>query len=181
MTFPNYITLFRILLVPFFFTSLVSYEPGAEHHRLSALSIFLLACFTDALDGFIARVFKLHSQLGRFLDPLADKLLLLSGYLGLLFVKALPYHPPLWITVTVVFRDLVILGGLIVLFLINGQVEIKPNFLGKCTTVFQMLTLMTLLLTLNISIPLAYLTAFFTIASCLSYVIRDLKKVREAS
>ena len=178
MSLPNYITLIRILLVPFFFTALVSYKPGAEHQHWVALGIFILASLTDALDGFIARLSKRRTALGRFLDPLADKLLLLSGYLGLLFVRGLAYEPPLWITVSIVFRDLVIIIGLVVIFLINGTVRVEPNLLGKITTACQMITLVLILLEWPpVVIYFCYLTAFFTILSCLVYCVRELRRL----
>ena len=179
MNFPNTITLFRILLTPFFFTELVSYRTGAEHHRWIALAILMTASLTDALDGFLARVTKNRTALGRFLDPLADKLLLVSGFLGLLFVSALPFRPPLWIIVTIVFRDLVIIVGLILIFLISGTVEVRPNFLGKATTAFQMITLIAILLITPAAVFLWYVTAGLTILSCFAYIFRDLRKLKE--
>ena len=179
MSLPNYITLSRILLVPFFFTSLVSTRPDEGPQRWITLGIFLLASLTDALDGFIARVSKRRTALGRFLDPLADKLLLLSGYLGLLFVQGFAYQPPLWITVSIVFRDLVIVVGLVVIFLVNGTVRVEPNLIGKTTTALQMITLVLIFLEwLPAVIYFCYLTAFFTILSCLVYIVRDLRRLK---
>jgi len=177
----NYITLFRIFLTPFFFTALVSYESGKEYYRWFAFGLFLTASLSDALDGFLARIQRKRTRLGRFLDPFADKLLLLSGYIGLLFVEALPFRPPLWVTVTIVFRDIVIILGLVIIFLMTRRISIKPNFLGKCTTACQMLTLLTILLALKISIVLWYMTAAFTILSCGVYIIRELSKIKSTS
>lgn len=180
MSLANYITLLRILLVPFFFTSLLGYEAGKEYHRWIAFSLFLSASLTDALDGFLARTMKTRTRLGRFLDPFADKLLLLAGYLGLLFVEALPYRPPLWVTVTIVFRDILIIAGLIGIYLMTGTVTIQPNFLGKCTTAMQMATFIAILLKWKISIVLCYITAGLTILSCLNYVLREARRVKTA-
>lgn len=177
MTLPNLITLFRILLVPFFFTTLVSYQGTNEAYRWIAFAIFVTAVCTDAIDGFIARFFRLKSDLGRFLDPLADKLLLLSAFLGLLLVPAFPYRPPLWVTVTIVFRDLVIVVGLIVVYLNFGVLRIQPNLLGKMTTAIQMLTFIAILLKWPASIPLWYVTAGLTILSLLVYVIREFRRI----
>lgn len=178
MSFPNYLTILRIIICPFFFTALVSYESDRENYRLAALFLFLLAALTDAVDGFLARLLKQKTRLGIILDPLADKLLLLSGYLGILGVQALQYHPPLWITVAIVFRDLVILGGLIVLLIATGRVNVQPNKIGKLATVFQMLTLVAILLQAKLSVPLWNLTAFLTILSGVMYVARDLRLLR---
>ena len=167
--------------MPFFFTSLVSYKPGLEYHRWIALGIFASASFTDPLDGFLARLTKTRTELGIFLDPLADKLLLLSGYLGLLFVQALPHRPPLWITVSIVFRDVLIVTGLFTIFFMEGTVRVEPNMLGKTTTAFQMITLILILLKWKISFLFCYATAALTILSCLTYLIRELRRVKIAS
>jgi len=164
--------------VPFFFTALVSYRAGGGHYRWIAFGVFLTAALTDALDGFLARVTHKKSNLGRFLDPLADKLLLLSGFLGILWVEILPYRPPLWVTVTIVFRDIVIIAGLVILYLISGTTRIQPNFFGKATTAFQMATLVAILLEWRIAVPLWYVTAGITILSCLIYVARDINKLK---
>lgn len=159
----------------------MSYQSGQEHHRLMALFFFIVASLTDALDGWLARVTKTRTKLGKFLDPLADKLLLLSGFIGLLFVPAFLYRPPLWVTVTIVFRDIVIITGLVILFLMTGNVRVQPNLLGKITTVFQMGTLIAILLEHPVSVPLWIATALLTIASGLTYVFRDLKLLKNGS
>ena len=175
----NLITLFRILIVPFFFTSLLYYNPTKPYLRWWALGLFLTGSITDAFDGFVARIRKEITPLGQFLDPLADKLLLLSGYLGILFAKGFPMLPPRWVIVTIVFRDLIIVGGLIVLFLSVGHIEVRPNFLGKTTTAFQMVTLVSIFLLLPISPWLWTVTAGLTIISGISYVVREMKRVRK--
>jgi len=170
---PNCLSLLRLVLAPFFFTFLISYEGGSYQHLQWARLIFSAAVLTDVLDGFIARFFHQQTELGRLLDPLADKTLLLSGFLGLLFVSALPNHPPLWVTVTVVFRDLIILGGILVIFFTCGTVRVRPNFLGKAATAAQMVTLISILMQWSHSVWLCYGTAFLSAASMLSYVVRD--------
>lgn len=177
MSLPNFITLFRIFLVPFFFTELLSFHRGDPNHRWTALGLFALASLTDALDGYLARATSRATELGKFLDPLADKLLLLSGYLGLLMVRDLPYTPPLWVTVTIVFRDLVVVIGMILIFILTGSVRVEPNFLGKLTTAAQMITLISILLTWKYSFILWNLTALLTIVSCFVYLARDIKKL----
>ncbi len=178
MSLPNAITFLRIILVPFFFTELVSYKPGLEHHRIAALGIFVFATITDALDGYIARATSRKTNLGKFLDPLADKLLLLSGYLGLLAVGGLPYRPPVWVTVTIVFRDMMIVAGLIVIYWVSGTVRISVNFLGKATTAAQMFTLIAILLMWPYSFVLWNVTAALTIISFFVYCRRELTKLK---
>ena len=109
---------------------------------------------------------------------MADKLLLLSGYLGLFFVTHLDYEPPLWISVSIVFRDFVIIFGLITLFLVYGRIRVQPNFLGKATTAFQMITLVSILLELKYSPWLWNITAALTILSCFYYIGREIRLIR---
>ncbi len=175
---PNLITLLRILIVPFLFTSLLYYEPAKDHLRLWAAAFFLFGSVTDAVDGLVARIGKQTTELGKFLDPLADKLLLLSGFLGIFFAKSFPLLPPAWIIVTIVFRDLLILGGLIVFYLSGRKVTVRPNMLGKCTTAIQMVTLASILLLLPISPLFWNLTAGLTILSGAVYVFREMNLLR---
>ena len=109
------------------------------------------------------------------LDPLADKILLLSGFIGLLFVSELPYRPPLWITITIIFRDVLLLIGFFSLNFMDAKIEVSPNRWGKLTTATQMVLLCFILLEWPLAVPLAYLTAFFTITSGIIYISKGLK------
>ena len=104
---------------------------------------------------------------------------MISGYLGLLYVRAMPLTPPLWVTVTIVFRDIIIIGGLFILFLMTGDVRIQTNFLGKLTTLFQMVTLGAVLVQWRIAEILWYATAALTIVSCLAYIVREIRLLNE--
>ncbi|OQA57607.1 MAG: CDP-diacylglycerol--glycerol-3-phosphate 3-phosphatidyltransferase [Candidatus Omnitrophica bacterium ADurb.Bin277] len=177
MSIPNYLTLFRIILTPVFVTVLISYGPGKEHLRVWALVIFIIAALTDALDGILARVLNQKTHLGQILDPVADKLLLLGGYIGLLFAEPLLYHPPLWVTITIIFRDLVLTVGFFTLHMLHVPVDPQPNLLGKLTTTFQMVLLAFILFEWRASVPLAYLTGFVTILSGIVYVMKGLKRI----
>jgi cardiolipin synthase len=178
LSIPNYLTLLRIILTPAFFTVLVSYGPGKESLRFWALGIFFTAALTDALDGILARVLKQKTPLGQMLDPLADKLLLLSGYIGLLFVAGLPYKPPLWITVTIIFRDLVLLIGFFTLNFMSVKFDVTPHLVGKLTTTFQMLLLLFVLLEWPAAVGVSYITAALTITSGLIYISKGLKLIQ---
>jgi len=178
LSIPNYLTLFRILLTPVFFITLVSYTPEKEELRLVALAIFVIAALTDALDGLLARFLKQRTALGQMLDPLADKILLVSGYIGLLFVATLLYRPPLWVTITIIFRDLILLFGFLTLNFAAVKIEVLPNIWGKLTTVSQMLLLCFILLEWPAAIPLAFLTVTFTIISGIIYITRGLKFIQ---
>jgi cardiolipin synthase (CMP-forming) len=178
LSIPNYLTLLRILLTPVFFITLVSYTPEKEGLRFLALAIFAVAALTDALDGLLARFLKQRTALGQMLDPLADKILLVSAYIGLLFVAALPFRPPLWITITIIFRDLILLVGFFALHFASVKIDVQPNIWGKLTTVSQMILLCFILLEWPVAIPLAFLTVTFTIVSGLIYITRGLKFIQ---
>ncbi len=167
---PNCITIIRIVLVPFFFSFLIYYNPAHPSFRIFALVLFLFAMVTDALDGLIARKFNRQTELGTFLVPFADKLLLLSGFLGIAFSQAFVAKPPLWIVVVIVFRDLFIICGLIIIYLNVNRIEIKPNIFGKITTFFQMLTILTVLISVPSAEWIWYTTVAFTILSWIIYI-----------
>lgn len=140
MTTANKITILRILLVPFFIVQVLYYvENGVEWHRLAAILTFGIAALSDGLDGYIARQYNQRSQLGAILDPLADKLLLVSGVL-LLSLPNEPHLPqtPLWLVGTIVGRDMLLLIGLVVIYYSCGRVAVRPIFIGKVATVLQM-------------------------------------------
>jgi len=142
MTTANKITIFRILLVPFFIVEVLSYvDDGDELHRFLAIAAFLLASLCDGVDGYIARRYNQRSELGAILDPLADKLLVVAGIvlLSLHHEQYLP-HLPLWLTATVISRDVLLLIGLVVVHYACGKVTVKPHLIGKVATVLQMVT-----------------------------------------
>lgn len=140
MTTANKVTIFRILLVPFFIAQVLYYvKTGTELFRWMAISCFGVAALSDALDGFIARHFKQHSELGAVLDPLADKILLVSGVVLLSLHNEPHLAPiPIWLTVTILSRDVLLVVGLAVIHFIAGKIAVKPHMTGKTATVLQM-------------------------------------------
>src|SRR2546422_11418224 len=139
MTTANKVTILRILLIPFFVVEVLYYvKNGHELHRLLALLSFSVAAICDGVDGYIARRYNQRSELGAILDPLADKLLLVSGIVLLSFNW--PYFDsiPLWLTGTIIGRDILILIGLVVIQITIGKVKVKPRILGKTATGLQM-------------------------------------------
>lgn len=140
MTLANKITIVRILLVPVFIVQMLYYVSGGEavHYWLTVTS-FAGAAISDGIDGFIARRFNQRSELGRFLDPLADKLLLVSAVV-LLSLDNHPYFDqlPLWVTATILCRDVLIVIGLIVIHYTVGKVSFRTRISGKIATVMQM-------------------------------------------
>src|SRR5438132_2974294 len=139
MTTANKITILRILLIRFFVVEVLYYvKTGNEVHRLLAIRSFAVAAICDGVDGYIARRYNQRSELGAILDPLADKLLLVSGIVLLSFNWPAFQMVPLWLTGTIIGRDILILIGLVVIQITIGKVKVKPRILGKIATVLQM-------------------------------------------
>src|SRR5207248_2430092 len=148
MTTANKVTILRILLIPFFVVQVLYYvKNGEELHRLLAILSFAVAAICDGVDGYIARRYNQRSELGAILDPLADKLLLVSGIVVLTFDQR-PHlvSVPLWLTGTIIGRDIVILIGMVVIQTTVGKVKVRPRFPGKAATVLQMAIVLWILL-----------------------------------
>src|SRR2546430_16040672 len=116
MGLANWLTVLRILLIPVFVSLLVYRKPGP------ALVVFVAAALTDLLDGYVARRHGLSSRLGAFLDPMADKLLLVSSFVTLTWLKALPF----WIAAVVISRDLILMVGALVIHMAGGRIYPRP-------------------------------------------------------
>ncbi len=129
MTIPNYITIMRLLLVPFVIWAMLS---GKE---AIALVAFIAAGVSDGVDGFIARRYNMKSELGTYLDPVADKLLLVSVFI----VLAIQGFLPLWLVAMVVFRDALIVSAVMLSTVMGNPVEMKPLFVSKANTAAQIL------------------------------------------
>jgi cardiolipin synthase len=129
---PNFLTLIRILTIPFFLIEL------SAHRYLEALIVFIIGGVTDFLDGFTARMLKQQTPLGAYLDPVADKLLVITSYVML----GLEGGIPSWLAIVVVSRDLLIIIGYgTVYFLVEEKFDVKPTVIGKWSTTLQLLTL----------------------------------------
>lgn len=124
---PNLITVLRIAAVPVLILLLDSEAYGM------ALVVFLLAGISDGLDGFIAKKFNVESKFGAMLDPIADKILLVSSFVMLTLLG----HLPFWLLVIVAFRDILIIGGYLVLVMLRESVHMSPSVLSKMNTLFQ--------------------------------------------
>lgn len=166
MNLPNFITTLRILLIPFFIIAVL------YGYHLYALGIFIAAALTDALDGFIARTFNMQTKLGTYLDPIADKLLLMSS----IVVMAVVGKAPVWLVILIVSRDIIILIGCILIYFLYDQLTVRPSILGKATTFFQIVLVLLVLVAQDMErfipwiAPAVWLTAAVTIASGLHYV-----------
>jgi len=125
---PNLLTLLRIFAIPIFLALLT------KHHYRDALLLFAMCALTDALDGTVARWFDARTELGAFLDPFADKLLLVSAFVVLTIEAAIPA----WLLGVVIIRDVVIVSGYFMLAFFTGErVPVRPTYLGKASTFMQ--------------------------------------------
>ncbi|HVU08646.1 MAG TPA: CDP-alcohol phosphatidyltransferase family protein [Verrucomicrobiae bacterium] len=176
MTTANKITILRILLIPFFVVETIYYvRTGNELHRLFAILCFAVAAICDGVDGYIARHYNQISELGKILDPLADKLLLVSAVVLLSFDNT-PHlwQIPLWLTGTIIGRDLLLGMGAIVIHFVVGKTTVRPRFFGKCATVLQMLVVTWILLKWDLHVGILkvwiYGAGIFTGVSGLFYI-----------
>ncbi len=127
MSIPNLITLARILAVPVVVWAITSGE------MMIAFILFVAAGISDAVDGFLAKRFDMASELGAYLDPIADKALIVSIYVSLGIAGAIP----VWLVIFVVSRDIMIVGGVILAWLIGRPMEVRPHPVSKLNTVAQ--------------------------------------------
>ncbi len=175
MNIPNFFSVLRIVSIPLFII-LLSYDK-----HLAALSVFVVAAFTDAIDGFFARLFKQKTTLGSYLDPIADKLLLVSSFVALALLNLIPR----WLTILVVSRDVIISMGILILRLNLFQIEIKPSLVSKCTTFLQILAIgISLLFSVLGRSPfpvelIYWATGGLTIATGVHYILRGMKIINE--
>ena len=166
MNLPNILTLTRVLLIPVFVILIIN------KYFEWALLTFALAGITDGLDGLIARLTHQRTELGAYLDPIADKLLTFAAFISLAIIEMIPS----WLVVIVITRDIIILVGFLVMFLTNYHPKINPSLLSKMTTTFQIVTILFALLAglspafLRLSTLAYYVTGIITILSGTQYV-----------
>ncbi len=171
MNLPNRLTIIRVLLIPFFvFFMLASFGPMGDY---IALAIFIVASLTDMLDGMIARKYNLITNFGKFMDPLADKLLVCSAMICLVDLGRIPS----WIVIIIIAREFIISGFRLVAA--DKGVVIAAGMIGKVKTVFQMA--MIILMILNLSNPvfvtittvIMYAALALTIISLIDYLFKN--------
>lgn len=180
MNIPNALTMMRIIFVPIIIIFLMQ---GAY---LKALVFFAVSGITDGLDGFLARYLKQQTTLGAYLDPIADKALIMSCFITLSIKNVIPG----WLTVIVISRDCIILIGICVLTLMSASFEIRPSVVSKATTVFQILAVFLALAVKAVTLQpmgqqwLLYgifaITALLTVVSGLHYLFRGIRLMNQA-
>ncbi|HYE65066.1 MAG TPA: CDP-alcohol phosphatidyltransferase family protein [Pyrinomonadaceae bacterium] len=151
ITLPNLLTMFRMVLIPVF-VSLLFYQ-----QFFWALAVFVVAGVTDGLDGLFARRFDQKSQLGTILDPIADKLLLVTSFIVLSLPSITPQQPPpshlpvpFWVTTAVISRDIFIIVGAAAINIVTGFRRFRPSWLGKLNTTVQILAVISILIAAGI-------------------------------
>jgi len=168
---PNALTLLRIVSIPFFL-ALIS-----KHRFTDALYLFGLAALTDGLDGTVARWFDMRTEIGAYLDPFADKLLLVSAFVALTIENAFPA----WLLGVVLIRDIVIVSGYFMFAFFTGErPPMQPTYLGKASTFLQLLCVIGALAHARLRWPLywhglLYLTLALTTLAGLHYAYQGLR------
>jgi cardiolipin synthase (CMP-forming) len=168
---PNTLTIIRIIIIPVFITAII------YNRQRFALYLFIIAGITDLLDGLMARLTDQKTALGTFLDPLADKFLLVSSFI----LFAAYGWIPTWLAITVISRDLIVVIGWLLLFMITHNARVETIFLGKLAIALQLFALAYVLLKVNyvflpaVPKPLLFLTAVITALSGLQYIYRGFK------
>ena len=172
MNLPNKLTIMRVILIPFFVFFLLSpYFPAYGNYI--AVAIFIVASLTDMLDGKIARKYNLVTNFGKFMDPLADKLLVCSAMICLIELDRLAA----WIVIVIIAREFIISGFRLVAS--DNGVVIAASYWGKFKTTFQML--MVIVLILDIQMPffqilgtvLTYVALILTVVSLIDYIVKN--------
>ena len=172
MNLPNKLTIFRVILIPFFVVILMTNCLGAAS-KWVALAIFIIASLTDLLDGKIARKYNLVTTFGKFADPLADKILVISAMICLVELQRLPS----WMVVIIVAREFIISGFRIIAA--EKNVVIAASYWGKFKTTFQMVMVIMLLADLDLpgwqtaSLVVAYIALILTIVSLIDYIVKN--------
>lgn len=179
MNIPNKLTILRVVLIPFFVVfMLVDQIPN---HNYIALAIFCVACITDALDGHIARKYNLVTNFGKFMDPLADKLLV--GAALICFVSLPELHFPAWVAIVIISREFTISGFRLVAA--DNGVVIAASYWGKFKTVSQMIMSILLILNLQwkpmfyVEQAFIYISVLLTVISLVDYMAKNKEVLKE--
>ena len=178
MNLPNKLTIFRVILIPFFVVFLLL-DPSNQTYRYIADAIFIIASLTDMLDGKIARKYNLVTNFGKFMDPLADKLLVSAAMICLIETGQLAA----WIVIVIISREFIISGFRLIAS--DNGIVIAASYWGKFKTVFQML--MIIVLIANIQMPfftvlgtiLIYVALVLTIVSLIDYIVKNKDVLKE--
>ena len=174
MNLPNKLTMFRVVLIPVFIVVLMSGLIAEPASRYIAVIIFCVASFTDYLDGHIARKYNLVTNFGKFMDPLADKLLVSAAMICMIELGMLPA----WVVIIIISREFIITGFRLIAA--EGGLVIAASWWGKITTVTQMAMIILMLLGVNkvIGTILVVLATIFTVVSGVDYIVKNISVLK---
>ncbi len=180
MNLANRISITRILLIPLFIAAVVYYKEDGLRSCVPFI-VFFTAVISDGVDGFIARRLSQKTELGAILDPVADKLLLITAFVALSFSKSIPpnLRLPAWLPILVISRDIIIVLGSAIIHVVKGSVKIVPTILGKVTTFFQMLTILAVLAKFPYSLVIWRVAGALTVISGANYILRGSRQLNE--
>ncbi len=181
LTLSNKISLSRICCIPPLVFCITQVQHN-NHYRYICLFIMAIIGLSDVLDGYVARKRNEMTNLGRYLDPFADKLVLVISCIILSSDRIWPEPRfPDWIPTVIVCRDLILIFGTIALLLITGRVNCRPTILGKASTFLQIIAVISVLIGNHVPIPalaaIWWMTVAFTCASGLFYMYRGVKQL----
>lgn len=177
MNLPNKLTILRVLLIPFFVIFMLT--PAVPYHNYIAVAIFIIASLTDLADGKIARKYNLVTNFGKFMDPLADKLLVCSALICLVATEQLAA----WMVIVIISREFIISGFRLVAA--DNGVVIAASYWGKFKTVFQMLMIIVLIFNFPgkffevLGLILTWVALLLTIISLCDYLIKNKNVLKE--
>lgn len=172
MNLPNKLTIFRVVLIPFFLVFLYTDFWGRGNLYIAA-AIFIIASLTDLIDGKIARKYNLVTNFGKFMDPLADKLLVCSALICLIQLESIPA----WVVIIIIAREFIISGFRLIAS--DNGVVIAASYWGKFKTSFQMLTVIVLILNIPnkvfiiLGTVLIYVSLALTVISLIDYIAKN--------
>ncbi len=179
MNLPNKLTTLRVIMIPFFVFFLLWQNGENRTFRMIALALFIIASLTDLLDGKIARKYNLVTNFGKFMDPLADKLLVCSALICLIDLKALPA----WMVVIIISREFIISGFRLIAS--DNGVVIAASYWGKFKTTFQMISVVLLILDIKqltlITDICVWISLILTVVSLVDYIYKNHKILTEGS
>ncbi len=179
MNLPNKLTILRVLMIPFFVLFMLLDITGAADKWI-AVAIFVIASLTDFLDGYIARKYNLVSNFGKFMDPLADKLLVSAAMICLVEMGRLPA----WIVIVIISREFIISGFRLIAS--DNGVVIAASYWGKFKTVFQMAMIIVLICNLGgafgiVETALIWISLILTVVSLVDYVAKNINVLKDGN
>ncbi len=173
MNLPNKLTVLRVIMIPFFVVMLMLDGGTNQMYRYIAAAIFIIASFTDFLDGSIARKYGLVTNFGKFMDPLADKLLVCSALICLMAINRVPA----WMVLIIIAREFIISGFRLVAS--DAGVVIAASYWGKFKTISQIVMIIALLIEFPYAFVFSWIAVILTVVSLVDYVAKNVNVIKK--